>query len=72
MVYFVESPREGSRVPVIYLDTDLPENSAEDRPLTDHLYGGEESYRIKQEMVLGIGGVRMLKKLGSRSRISHE
>jgi len=70
-VYFVESPREGSRVPVIYLDTDLPENSAEDRPLTDHLYGGEESYRIKQEMVLGIGGVRMLKKLGFQVKKYH-
>jgi starch phosphorylase len=70
-VYFVESPRGGSRVPVIYLDTDLPENSSEDRTLTDHLYGGEESYRIKQEMVLGIGGVRMLKKLGFQIKKYH-
>lgn len=70
-VYFVESPRGGSRVPVIYLDTDLPENSAEDRTLTDHLYGGEESYRIKQEVVLGIGGVRMLKKLGFHIKKYH-
>jgi starch phosphorylase len=70
-VYFVESPREGSRVPVIYLDTDLPENSAEDRTLTDHLYGGGEDYRIKQEIVLGIGGVRMLKKLGFQIKKYH-
>ncbi|RJR18744.1 MAG: alpha-glucan family phosphorylase [Nitrospiraceae bacterium] len=70
-VYFVESPREGSKVPVIYLDTDLPENSADDRTLTDYLYGGDESYRIKQEMVLGIGGVRMLRKLGFHIKKYH-
>jgi len=70
-VYFVESPREGSKIPVIYLDTDLPENSADDRTLTDYLYGGDESYRIKQEMVLGIGGVRMLRKLGFHIKKFH-
>lgn len=69
-IYFVESPRVAS-VPVIYLDTDLPENSAEDRTLTDHLYGGDESYRLKQEMILGIGGVRMLKKLGFQVKKYH-
>ena len=62
-VYFVKSPK-GGEVPVIFLDTNLPENSEEDRLLTDHLYGGEDSYRIKQEVVLGIGGVKMLKMLG--------
>jgi starch phosphorylase len=70
-VYFVESPRGGSRVPVIYLDTDLPENSPEDRTLTDQLYGGGENYRIKQEVVLGIGGVRMLRKLGFQIKKYH-
>jgi len=70
-VYFVESPRDGSSVPVIYLDTDLPENSAEDRTLTDHLYGGDEAYRLKQEVILGIGGVRMLRKLGFRIKKYH-
>ncbi len=69
-VYFVESPR-GESVPVIYLDTNLPENSTEDRTLTDHLYGGDESYRIKQEVVLGIGGVRMLRKLGFQIKKYH-
>jgi len=69
-VYFVESPR-GESVPVIYLDTNLSENSPEDRTLTDHLYGGEESYRIKQEVVLGIGGVRMLRKLGFQIKKYH-
>lgn len=61
-VYFVESPR-GGEVPVIFLDTNLTENSEEDRALTDYLYGRDDSYRIKQEVILGIGGVKMLKML---------
>ncbi len=69
-IYFVESPR-GGIIPVIYLDTNLPENSAEDKILTDQLYGGDESYRIKQEVVLGIGGVRMLRKLGFQIKKYH-
>jgi starch phosphorylase len=69
-IYFVESPR-GSVVPVIYLDVDLPENSEEDRVLTDHLYGGDNTYRIKQEVILGIGGVRMLRKLGFQVKKYH-
>ncbi len=69
-IYFVESPREAS-VPVIYLDVDLPENSDEDRVLTDHLYGGDNEYRIKQEMILGIGGVRMLRALGFQVKKYH-
>ncbi|MBN2317629.1 MAG: alpha-glucan family phosphorylase [Acidobacteria bacterium] len=54
----------GGRVPVYLLDTDLPENSEWDRRLTDHLYGGDKWYRLCQEIVLGIGGVRMLRALG--------
>lgn len=69
-VYFVESLR-GGNVPVIFLDTDVPENSSEDRGLTDYLYGGDDSYRIKQEAILGIGGVRMLKKLGFQIKKYH-
>jgi len=69
-IYLVESPRGGS-VPVIYLDTDVPENNAEDRTLTDYLYGGDDAYRIKQEIILGIGGVRMLKKLGFQIKKYH-
>ena len=69
-IYFVESLR-GGNVPVIFLDTDLPENSPEDRGLTDYLYGGDESYRLKQEVILGIGGVRMLKKLGFQIKKYH-
>ncbi|MBF0521042.1 MAG: alpha-glucan family phosphorylase [Nitrospirae bacterium] len=62
-IYFVESLRGGA-VPVLYLDTDMPENTPEDRELTHQLYGGDTSYRIKQEIILGIGGVRMLRELG--------
>ncbi len=51
-------------VPVILLDTDLPENSEWDRTITHYLYGGEQLYRLCQEAVLGIGGVRMLRALG--------
>jgi starch phosphorylase len=62
-LYSVESER-GVSQPVILLDTDLPENSADDRELTHYLYGGNQTYRLKQEIVLGIGGVRMLQALG--------
>lgn len=54
----------GGREPVLLLDTDLAENSLEDREITHYLYGGDELYRLKQEMVLGIGGVRLLQALG--------
>ncbi len=55
---------EGDAVPVYFLDTDLPENSEYDRSLSYYLYGGDERYRLAQEIVLGIGGVRMLENLG--------
>jgi starch phosphorylase len=54
----------GFVVPVFLLDTDLPENSEWDRTLTHYLYGGEQLYRLCQEVVLGIGGVRMLRANG--------
>jgi len=56
----------GFVVPVYLLDADLPENSDWDRRLTDRLYGGDEWYRLCQEVILGIGGVRMLRALGYR------
>lgn len=56
----------GFRVPVYFLDSDLPENSDWDRTLTHFLYGGDERYRLCQEVILGIGGVRMLRALGYR------
>ncbi|HYQ88710.1 MAG TPA: alpha-glucan family phosphorylase [Candidatus Binatia bacterium] len=54
----------GQDVPVLLLDTDLEGNDPFDRTLTDHLYGGDARYRLCQEVVLGIGGVRMLRTLG--------
>jgi glycogen phosphorylase len=54
----------GHVVPVFFLDADLPENSPDDRRLTDYLYGGDLRYRLCQELLLGIGGVRMLRALG--------
>lgn len=56
----------GFPVPVYFLDTDFEENSPEDRPLTWTLYGGDERYRLTQEVILGIGGLRMLRDLGYR------
>ena len=57
----------GFRVPVYLLDADLPENSDWDRTLTDFLYGGDQHYRLCQEVILGIGGVRMLRALGYKN-----
>ena len=54
----------GYTVPVLFLDTDLGENAKTDRALTDFLYGGDAHYRLCQEIVLGMGGVYMLRALG--------
>jgi starch phosphorylase len=54
----------GHSVPVYFLDTDLGENSESDRTLTHYLYGGDRRYRLCQEVILGIGGIRMLRALG--------
>jgi glycogen phosphorylase len=70
--YTVGSRCENSRpVQVVLLDTDLPENHPEDRALTDTLYGGDHTYRLCQEIVLGIGGVRMLAALGIQVQKYH-
>jgi len=61
--YLVRGVTE-NEVAVYFLDTDLPENSEWDRTLTDHLYGGDEHYRLCQEAVLGMGGVAILRALG--------
>jgi starch phosphorylase len=58
-------------VPVLLLDTDLPENHPLDRTITDRLYGPGNDYRLKQEIVLGIGGMRILEALGFDIRIFH-
>ncbi len=54
----------GHIVPVLFLDTNLEENAEWDRTLTKYLYGGDNKYRLAQEIVLGIGGVRALQALG--------
>ncbi|HON90736.1 MAG: alpha-glucan family phosphorylase [Phycisphaerae bacterium] len=54
----------GGVVPVIYLDTDIAGNDRQDREITQYLYGGDSRYRLCQEYVLGVGGVRMLRALG--------
>lgn len=57
----------GGGVPVYLLDANLPDNREDDRTLTDQLYGGDSHYRFLQEVILGIGGVRLLRKLGHDS-----
>lgn len=54
----------GYTVPLLLLDTNVQENSSQDRELTAWLYGGDQAYRLAQEIVLGVGGVRMLRALG--------
>ena len=69
-LYVVEG-HMGGRQPVLLLDTDLNENHPEDRDITHYLYGGDTAYRLKQEIVLGIGGVRLLQALGVTVRHYH-
>ena len=61
---YVLSSQANGGIPVLLLDTDLPENDPRDRGITHYLYGGDEVYRIKQEVVLGVGGIAMLQALG--------
>ncbi|MGH9598794.1 MAG: alpha-glucan family phosphorylase, partial [Terracidiphilus sp.] len=63
--------RFGHVVPIYLLDTDLDGNSGWDRGLTDHLYGGDTNYRLQQEIVLGMGGVRMAHALGLDVNVYH-
>jgi len=59
------------RVPLYLMDTDIPQNSEWDRPITHQLYGGDWENRMKQEYLLGIGGILMLNKLGIKKQIYH-
>ena len=59
------------RMKLYLMDTDFEMNSELDRPITHQLYGGDWENRIKQEYLLGIGGVIMLKKLGVNSELYH-
>jgi starch phosphorylase len=59
------------RIRVVLLDTNMPENFPADRDITHRLYGGDEAARLRQEMVLGIGGVRALRALGLAPAVWH-
>lgn len=59
------------RIPLYLLDTDIPQNAPEDRRFSAQLYGGDQDMRITQEILLGIGGVRALRKLGYQPEIWH-
>jgi starch phosphorylase len=61
----------GGIIPIFFLDTDVEGNTQEDREITSYLYGGDLTYRLKQEIVLGIGGVRMLHELGFEIKKYH-
>ncbi len=61
----------GGAVPILFLDTDVDSNLPEDQEITSFLYGGDERYRLKQEIVLGIGGTRLLEALGLNIRKYH-
>jgi starch phosphorylase len=61
----------GGLVSILFLDTDVEGNTSEDREITSFLYGGDERYRLKQEIVLGIGGVKMLEASGFKIRKYH-
>jgi len=61
----------GHIIPVFLLDTDLEGNDSWDRHLTDHLYGGDTYYRLCQETVLGLGGLKILDALGCRPEVYH-
>ena len=68
---YVHEGHMGGRQPVLLLDTDLDENGSDDRQITHFLYGGDNVYRLKQEIVLGLGGVRLLQALGFTIRHYH-
>src|ERR1700677_2796592 len=61
----------GHTIPIYLLDTDLEENDRRDRELTDHLYGGDGDYRLRQEIVLGIGAARILERRCYRPQVYH-
>jgi starch phosphorylase len=59
------------RVPLYLMDTDIPDNSESDRTITHQLYGGDWENRMKQEYLLGIGGILLFNKLGIKKQIYH-
>jgi len=69
-MYDHQSPT-GGIVTILFLDTDVDGNSKEDREITSYLYGGDQRYRMKQELVLGVGGIRMLEATQFKVRKYH-
>ena len=59
------------RVPLFLLDTNLPENRPEDRAITNRLYGGDSAHRLRQEMILGLGGYQLLTELDIDPDVFH-
>ncbi len=59
------------RISLYLLDTDVARNTAQDRKITDRLYTADQRIRIEQEILLGMGGVRLLEKLGIKARVWH-
>jgi len=59
------------KVSLYLMDTDIEQNNEEDRRLTHHLYGGNREHRLKQELLLGFGGIRLMKKLDLQPKIYH-
>ena len=71
-LYFQVWKVQVGRIPLYLLDTNIPENSrTDDRNITDRLYGGDRRQRIRQEIVLGIGGIRTLEAIGLRPSVCH-
>jgi starch phosphorylase len=62
---------EVGRVPLLLLDTDVPENAPSERAVTDRLYGGDSEHRLRQEILLGIGGVKALAACGIEPAVFH-
>lgn len=59
------------KVPLLLLDTDFEDNLPEDRSITHYLYGGDHENRLKQELILGIGGIRALNEVGIKPDLYH-
>ncbi|HXS39094.1 MAG TPA: alpha-glucan family phosphorylase [Stellaceae bacterium] len=68
---YVHTCSHGFQIPILLLDTDVEQNSPVDRALTHYLYGGDDVYRLKQEIILGIGGIRVLRALGFELHTYH-
>jgi len=71
MVYVKIWKMNVGRIPLYLLDTDTSKNQEQDRKITSELYGGDVEYRFKQEMILGIGGIRALRDMNIRPDIYH-